>query len=114
MLIGLIPLVALAWSVEGPPPHLSFSTGAVILALYSGPLITAFPFWAFLTVAQSLPAITTSLTLLLVPVIGLLSSAVFLFEPMNVTSVVGLMLIVSAIAAVRLFDVKQPRLPLAS
>jgi len=109
MLIGLIPLVALAWLVEGPPPHLSFSIDVVILALYSGPLITAFPFWAFVTVARTLPAMTTSLTLLLVPVIGLLSSAVLLFEPMNVTSVVGLILIVSAIAAVSLVDSKQPQ-----
>ncbi len=114
MLIGLIPLVALAWLVEGPLPHLSFSTDAVILALYSGPLITAFPFWAFVTVARTLPAMTTSLTLLLVPAIGLLSSAVLLLEPMNVTSVVGLLLIVSAIAAVSLFDGKQPQLPLAN
>ena len=52
---------------------------------------------------------STSLTLLLVPVIGLLSSAVLLFEPMNVTSVVGLILIVSAIAAVSLVDSKQPQ-----
>jgi drug/metabolite transporter (DMT)-like permease len=104
----------LAWSVEGPPPHLSFSIDVVILALYSGPLITAFPFWAFVTVARTLPAMTTSLTLLLVPVIGLLSSAVLLFEPMNVTSVVGLILIVSAIAAVSLVDAKQPQPPLAS
>jgi drug/metabolite transporter (DMT)-like permease len=27
MLIGTIPLFALAWSVEGPPPHLSFFLG---------------------------------------------------------------------------------------
>ena len=70
MLIGLIPLFALAWSVEGPPPHVSFSLGTLVLAIYSGPLITAFPFWALVTVSRTLPAVTTSLTLLLVPVIG--------------------------------------------
>ncbi len=107
LLVGLIPLCAVAWWVEGPAPNLSFSLDAVILVLYSGPVITAFPFWAFVTIARTLPAVTTSLTLLLVPVIGLLSSAVFLSEPMTATSVVGLLLIVSAVAAVSLADARE-------
>lgn len=107
MLIGLISLFPLAWSVEGPPPHLSFSLGALALAIYTGPLITAFPFWAFVTVARSFPALTTSLVLLLVPVIGVLSSVVFLSEQMNATSVVGLLLIVSAVGAVSLADARE-------
>jgi drug/metabolite transporter (DMT)-like permease len=107
MLVGLIPLLALARWVEGPAPNLSFSLDAVVLALYSGPVITAFPFWAFVTIARTLPALTTSLTLLLVPVIGLLSSAVVLSEPMDATSVVGLLLIVSAVAAVSLADARE-------
>jgi drug/metabolite transporter (DMT)-like permease len=107
MLIGLIPLFALAWSVEGPPPHVSFSLGTLVLAIYSGPLITAFPFWALVTVSRTLPAVTTSLTLLLVPVIGLLSSVIFLTEQINATLIVGLLLIVSAITAVSVADVKE-------
>jgi drug/metabolite transporter (DMT)-like permease len=112
MLIGLIPLFALAWSVEGPPPHVSFSLGTLVLAIYSGPLITAFPFWALVTVSRTLPVVTTSLTLLLVPVIGLLSSVIFLTEQINATLIVGLLLIVSAITAVSVADVKEtgPRL----
>jgi drug/metabolite transporter (DMT)-like permease len=107
MLIGLIPLFALAWSVEGPPPHVSFSLGTLVLAIYSGPLITAFPFWALVTVSRTLPVVTTSLTLLLVPVIGLLSSVIFLTEQINATLIVGLLLIVSAITAVSVADVKE-------
>ena len=107
MLIGLIPLFALAWSVEGPPPHVSFSLGTLVLAIYSGPLITAFPFWALVTVSRTLPAVTTSLTLLLVPVIGLLSSVIFLTEQINATLIVGLLLIVSAVTAVSVADVKE-------
>ena len=107
MLIGLIPLFALAWSVEGPPPHVSFSLGTLVLAIYSGPLITAFPFWALVTVSRTLPAVTTSLTLLLVPMIGLLSSVIFLTEQINATLIVGPLLIVGAIAAVSVADVKE-------
>ena len=39
-----------------------------------------------------------------VPVVGLLSSAAALSEPLDVTTVVGLLLIVSAVAAVSLAD----------
>ena len=107
MLIGLIPVSALAWAIEGPPPHVSFSLGTLVLAIYSGPLITAFPFWALVTVSRTLPAVTTSLTLLLVPMIGLLSSVIFLTEQINATLIVGLLLIVSAITAVSVADVKE-------
>ena len=107
MLIGLIPVSALAWSIEGPPPDVNFSLGALVLVVYSGPLITAFPFWALVTVSRAFPAVTTSLTLLLVPVIGLLSSVVFLSEQLSATSVVGLLLIISAVAAITLVDLRE-------
>ena len=109
MLVGLIPMLALARWIEGPAPDVGFSVDAVLLALYSGPVITAFPFWAFVTIARTLPALTTSLTLLLVPVVGLLSSAAFLAEPLDATTVVGLLLIVGAVAAVSLADAKEAR-----
>jgi drug/metabolite transporter (DMT)-like permease len=109
MLIGLIPLLAVAWWIEGPPPQVRLTMTTVIVAVYSGPLITAFPFWAFLTVARTLPAITTSLTLLLVPVIGFVSSALLLDEPIDVYSTVGLLLITGAIGMVNLADVRESR-----
>jgi drug/metabolite transporter (DMT)-like permease len=71
MFVGLGPLLALAWLVEGEPPILTVSLETTALVIYSGPLITTFPFWALITVSKNLPALTTSLTLLLVPVIGL-------------------------------------------
>ena len=101
MLAGFVPMLVLSRWVEGPAPHIGFSWSVVLLALYTGPVITAFPFWAFVTIARTLPALTTSLTLLLVPVVGLLSSAAALSEPLDVTTVVGLLLIVSAVAAVK-------------
>jgi drug/metabolite transporter (DMT)-like permease len=104
MLVGLGPLVALAWFVEGPPPVPRISLGTIVFVIYSGPLITAFPFWALITVSKNLPALTTSLTLLLVPVIGLLSSSVFLSEQVDVSSIIGLVLIVGAVALVNLAD----------
>ncbi|MFY9642796.1 MAG: DMT family transporter [Rhodomicrobium sp.] len=109
MLTGLIPLVLLTWQVEGPPPPVSFSAGTLALAIYAGPLVTAFPFWAAVTAARILPAVTVSLTLLLVPVIGLLSSALVLREPLSATTAAGLLLIVSGVAALSLANAKESR-----
>ena len=50
------------------------------------------------TVARALPAVTTSLASLGVPVIGVLSSALALDEALSLTRVAGLLLITSAIA----------------
>jgi drug/metabolite transporter (DMT)-like permease len=104
MFVGLGPLVGLAWLIEGRPPMLTGSLETIILVVYSGPLITAFPFWALITVSKNLPALTTSLTLLLVPVVGLLSSVFFLSEQADVSLIVGLILIVGAVALVNLAD----------
>jgi len=109
MLVGLLPLMVLTWAAEGPPPPIRLSTGAVILALYSGPLVTAFPFWAAVTIARILPAVTVSMTLLLVPVIGLLSSVLFLHEPLSTTSAAGLLLIVSGVAAISWVSARESR-----
>jgi drug/metabolite transporter (DMT)-like permease len=104
MLVGLGPLVTLAWFVEGPPPMPTASLDTIVLVIYSGPLVTAFPFWALITVSKNLPALTTSLTLLLVPVIGLLSSILILSEQVDVSLIIGLILIVGAVALVNLAD----------
>ena len=65
---------------------------------YNGPVASGFCFWAYVTVARSLPAITTALASLGVPVIGVASSALVLGEPLSVTRVGGLLLITGAVA----------------
>lgn len=109
MVVGLVPLVVVAWLLEGPPPPLSLNLNGLLLVLYTGPVITAFPFWAAVTVARSLPALTTALTMLLVPVVGLLSSVALLGEPLDATSVVGLLLIIGAVGVVSLADTREAR-----
>jgi drug/metabolite transporter (DMT)-like permease len=109
LLLGFIPVTALAWAVEGPPPPLRYSFEALLVAIYAGPLITAFPFWAVVTVTRRLPAVTTSLTLLATPVVGLLSSVALLGERLDATTVTGLVLIVGAVGAVTLIDAKRPQ-----
>jgi len=75
-----------------------------LILFYNGPIATAFGFWAVLTVTRALPAVTTSLATLGVPVVGLLLSALFLNEALTVTLVGGLLLILAGLVLVTLAD----------
>lgn len=78
-------------------------TGRLLAILaYNGPVATALCFWAIVTVNRALPAITTSLATLGVPVAGMASSALWLGEEMTVTDLSGLGLIVLGLAFIAL------------
>jgi drug/metabolite transporter (DMT)-like permease len=98
MLAGLVPLTLLAVGIEGSPPLPSLSVHTLEIAFYIGPVITAFAYWASITVTRSLPAVTTSLAYLLVPIIGVLSAALITAESVPFSTIAGLILILSGIA----------------
>jgi len=97
MLIGGGAL-AIGAMVTEPVSDIRWSADLVLVMAYNGPVASAFCFWAYVTVARRLPAITTALASLGVPVIGVLSSAIALGEPLSLTRVGGLALITSAVA----------------
>ncbi|WP_236025183.1 DMT family transporter [Arenibaculum pallidiluteum] len=69
-------------------------TGRLLAVVaYNGPLASAFCFWAVVSVNRALPAITTSLAMLGVPVAGVLFSVLLLGEPVSATNLAGLALI---------------------
>ena len=55
-------------------------------------------YWAMATVNRSLPAVTTSLGILATPVVGTLGSAIALAEPIGMTLLVAMALILGGIA----------------
>ncbi len=65
--------------------------------LYNGPIATAFCFWAMITVTRALPAITTSLGTLCVPLVGYVSAAVVLGEAVTLNNTTGFGLILSGL-----------------
>lgn len=75
-----------------------------LILFYNGPIATAFGFWAVLTLTRALPAVTTSLGTLGVPVVGLLLSALFLKEALTATLVGGLVLILVGLTLLTLAD----------
>ena len=79
------------------------------ILLYNGPVATAFGYWASVTVTRALPALTTSIGLLAVPVMGLLSSMISLGEPLTWSLTVGLVGIVLGLALVNMADLHAAR-----
>lgn len=87
--------------------EIRWTTELGIILFYNGPVATAFGFWAMITITRALPAITTSLASLGVPLVGLVLSSLFIGESADVTLLLGLVLIVSGVAAVSLADQRR-------
>jgi drug/metabolite transporter (DMT)-like permease len=108
MLLAVPPLALLSWLTEDWGGIRWDGATALVLA-YNGPLATAFCFWAVVSVTRALPAITTSLSLLAVPVTGVAASALFLGEPLTPTLLAGLVLILGGTVLVNLGDLRRDR-----
>ncbi len=97
LLLGAVLTSAAAIVFEGRPvidvtPHF------ILLLLYGGTISTSLAYWALSTVNRSLPATTTALGLLAVPVFGVIASTITLGEALDAFTLMALLLIVGGIA----------------
>jgi drug/metabolite transporter (DMT)-like permease len=76
---------------------------------YNGPIATAFAFWAATSISRALPAVTSSLSFLAVPAMGILLSAATLGEVPDATLLGGFALILAGVGVVSLADVRAAR-----
>jgi len=106
MLVAVPPLALVSWLTEDWS-QIQWNGGTLLILAYNGPLATAFCFWAVVSVTRALPAVTTSLSLLAVPVTGVAASALFLGEPLSTTLVTGLVLILGGTVLVNLSDLRN-------
>lgn len=97
--IGLVPLALLAAVLEDPTA-VDLTPTLLLAVLYSGPLATAFAFWAYQTIARTLSPSQTTTGLLAVPVVGLASSALLLGEPLGPGDIAGFATTLAGIALV--------------
>ena len=95
MLLAALLLLPFAIGVHGALPALSLR-GVVSLA-YVGPIATAFAHWAVVEIGRYVPATTISVTLLAVPSVGLLISALTFHEAVNTSLIIGVVLIGAAV-----------------
>jgi len=105
LLLGAVLTSAAALIFEGWPvidvtPHF------IVLLVYGGTISTSLAYWALSTVNRSLPATTTALGLLAVPVFGVVSSMLTLGETFDIFTTAALLLIVGGIAIGTLPDRK--------
>jgi drug/metabolite transporter (DMT)-like permease len=90
-------LSTLALSIDGVP-QVIWSPGLASAFLYAGICGTALAHWAMVTVNRSLPTVTTSLGLLATPVVGVATSAICFSEPIGLSLICAMILILGGIA----------------
>jgi len=101
MLLAAILTFTAAFILE-PHPQTQWNTVLIATILYNGLAATAFGYWASIYVCKSLPVITTSLWFLAVPVVGLVTSVMFLHEKLTWSLGCALALIMGGLALVTL------------
>lgn len=101
MLIATLPLIALAWGVEGPYTGDNSPT-LWNIALFVGPLATAFCFCAVNAASQWLSSTSMASSMLGVPLVGLFFSIVFLGEPLTPSLAIGVIAIITGMLIVTL------------
>ena len=82
----------------GPPPRVDWSPTFVGLLLYLGIPGTAVAYWAAAMASRHLPAVTTSLGLLATPVVSVVTATVWLGEPLTLTLVLAIALVLGGVA----------------
>ncbi len=93
MSIGAIFATILAF-IFSPNPHIHWSWHLVGLLFYIGPIASALGYWMVVEVSRRLPAITTSLCLLGVPIFGLFFSKIILGEAIGLQNGISVALII--------------------
>lgn len=98
MALGSTVVIPFAFAIEGKP-NFTLSTNLIAILIYNGPIASAFCFWAYVSIAKKLPAFTTAIGSLGIPLIGFISSAVILNEQITTNKSIGLLLIFAGIAS---------------
>jgi drug/metabolite transporter (DMT)-like permease len=97
LVLGVIALLTIGI------PEIHWTQQLVGVVVYQGVVATGIAFWAEVVVLRSLPTVSTNLTLMGVPVIGVISSAVLLGESVTLSLAVGLVLVLVGVG-VNLFS----------
>jgi drug/metabolite transporter (DMT)-like permease len=98
VLLATVVLLVLALLIEGPPPPIAWTPELAGLFLFASIFGVVVAYWAMAMVNRSLPAVTTSLGILATPVVGTLGSAIALAEPIGMTLLIAMALILGGIA----------------
>lgn len=97
MLLATVLLVPLAWAMDGALA-VTWDGRVAALMLYAAIPGTALAYWATAMASLTLPAVTTSLGLLATPLVSVTVATLWLREPLTLSLVAALVLILGGIA----------------
>jgi drug/metabolite transporter (DMT)-like permease len=97
MLLATAIVTWLALALDGAPV-VTWSGQLIALLLYAGIPGTALAYWATAMASRNLPAVTTSLGLLPTPVLSTIVATLWLGEPLTLTLVTAMVLILGGVA----------------
>ena len=100
LILGGIPVIIGAFILEPMTVLLQVSWQAALATGYVILVGNIFCFWAWIKVVNLFPANVASIGTLAIPVIGVLSSAVVLGEPVGFSEIAALILVVMALSIV--------------
>lgn len=101
LLVGTVPTIVIASLLE-PHPNIEWHTSIITILFYLGVLVTALGYWGTMLISKSLPVMTTSLCFLATPVLGILTSAWYLGEPLTADLIEAMVLIILGLACIAL------------
>jgi len=101
LLIALVPLAILALVFDGGK-SIEWTPQTVLVLLYSGPVATAFAYWASQSVTRTLGPLASTTGFLAVPVVGLLAGSILLGEALTAVDIAGFGLVLIGVAATSL------------
>jgi drug/metabolite transporter (DMT)-like permease len=105
LFVALVPVLVAALLLE-PGRELRWEPMSILILAYSGPLATAFAYWASQSITRSLGPIASAMGFLLTPVVGLISGALVLGEAIGPLDLAGFGLVVAGIAAATLIPAR--------
>lgn len=105
LLVGSIILIIIAFILD-PYPTLRWNTTSILCLSYTGIVATAFGFLGMSKISKELPATLTSISLLGVPVSGVIFSVMMLHEPVDLFKILAIIFIVAGLSCVVLGEKK--------
>lgn len=109
MIVGLVPILIAQALIDRPP--IIWSNTFILVTIFNGVLATGIGWLAWLYVLHRLPAGTTSLASLGIPVIAMLSSWIQLGEEPGGSELVGMLLIGVALAILSYLSIRRHEQP---
>lgn len=100
---AVVPLLALALVVDGPP-NFDLTWALAANFAYQSVIASGIAFWAQMIVLRELSPVSVNLTMMGVPVVGVLSSVVFVGERISGPLAIGMTLVLAGVAMNLLSD----------